>query len=252
MAGDHILLLAGTHEARRLARALDETFPGTRLTASFAGAVSDLPDLGVPARVGGFGGIDGLCAYLKDEGVSIVVDATHPFAAQMSRHAAAAADMAQIPLVRLDRPAWSAGPGDIWQSFGALDEAAAALPAGSNAFLSVGRKDISRFTHRTDLFALVRMIEPPAQPLPRHWQLILARPPQSAEDEIALMEKHRITHLVTKNSGGTRAFAKINAARRLELPVLMIRRPELPQTETAATVAEMIDRLRPHLQPPGV
>ncbi|WP_198338280.1 cobalt-precorrin-6A reductase [Labrenzia sp. VG12] len=249
MTHDHILLLAGTHEARQLARALSKTFPETRLTASFAGAVSDLPDLGVPTRVGGFGGVDGLRAYLAAEAVTIIVDATHPFAAQMSRNAAAAADLPLATLLRLDRPGWTAESGDTWQSFGTLKEAAAALPTGARVFLSVGRTDIGLFTHRTDLFGLARMIEPPSEPLPPHWQLILARPPQAVEEELSLMETHRITHLVTKNSGGTRAFAKIAAARRLSLPVFMISRPDLPEAETAGSVDEMIALVKGHLGP---
>lgn len=248
MIHNHILLLAGTHEARQLAHRIAEQFPAARLTASFAGAVSDLPDLGVPTRVGGFGGVEGLKDYLEKEAVSIIVDATHPFAAQMSRNAAAAAALTATPLLRLVRPGWSAEPGDTWRSFDALDEAAAALPTGARAFLSVGRKDIGLFTHRTDLFGLVRMIEPPSEPLPPHWQLILSRPPQAIEEEVSLMDAHRITHLVTKNSGGTRAFAKIAAARRLHLPVLIITRPILPAAETAASVAGMFELLRGHLK----
>jgi len=227
MTADHILLLAGTHEARQLARRIAERFPAARLTASFAGAVSDLPDLGVETRVGGFGGVQGLTSYLEAEAVSVLVDATHPFAVQMSRHAAEAAALADTPLIRLDRPPWTAEAGDHWQGAATLEDAAALLPAGARAFLSVGRKDISLFSHRTDLFALVRMIEPPAIPLPEGWMLILSRPPQSVDEEAALMETHRISHLVTKNSGGSRARAKILAARRLSLPVLMVARPEL-------------------------
>nr|MEC9419819.1 precorrin-6A/cobalt-precorrin-6A reductase [Pseudomonadota bacterium] len=111
---DHILLLAGTSEARQLARTLAETFPESRLTASFAGAVRDLLDLGVPTRVGGFGGTKGLLAFMRNEGITIIVDATHPFAAQMSRNAAEAAKMLKVPLVRLERPCWHPGEGDAW------------------------------------------------------------------------------------------------------------------------------------------
>jgi precorrin-6A/cobalt-precorrin-6A reductase len=240
---DHILLLAGTHEARLLARSLAETFPAARLTASFAGAVSDLPDLGVPTRVGGFGGADGLAAYLEAEAVTVLVDATHPFAAQMSGNAVMAAAAAGIPLIRLERPAWAAVDGDTWQRMASLDDAARALPADARAFLSVGRKEIGLFTHRTDLFGLARMIEPPASSLPDHWQLLLARPPQTAEEEIALFESHRITHLVTKNSGGKRSYAKVEAARRLGLPVLIIGRPVLPPAETADSVSGVLEKL---------
>lgn len=241
---DHVLLLAGTFEARRLAGALAEAFPAARLTASFAGAVSDLPDLGIPTRVGGFGGADGLSAYLAREQVTVLVDATHPFAARMSRNAAAAAAATGTALIRLERPAWSPVEGDAWQSMATLEDAANALPRGARAFLSVGRKEIGLFTHRSDLFALARMIEPPPEALPGPWQLVLARPAQTAEEEIALLERHGITHVVTKNSGGTRAYAKIEAARRLNLPVLMVGRPALPDAETAGTVEDIVAYLR--------
>lgn len=240
---DHILLLAGTTEARLLARALGERFPSARVTASFAGVVSDLPDLGVPTRIGGFGGAGGLGDYLEAEAVTVVIDATHPFAAQMSRNAASAAAAAGLPLIRLERPAWTPGEDDSWRPMATLEEAAQALPPGARAFLSVGRKEIGLFTHRTDLFGLARMIEPPAQPLPVHWQLVLSRPPQTADEEIALFKSHGITHLVTKNSGGGRSYAKIEAARRLGVPVLMVDRPVLAAAETAGNVEEVLDRL---------
>lgn len=244
---DHILLLAGTFEARLLARALAEQFPAARVTASLAGAVSDLPDLGVPTRVGGFGGTKGLEAYLKAEAVTVLIDATHPFAAQMSRNAAAAATAAGTALLRLQRPAWRPVDGDTWQAMASLEEAKSVLPAEARVFLSVGRKDIGLFTHRSDLFGLARMIEPPGADLPDHWHLVLARPAHMADEEIALLERHRITHLVTKNSGGTRAYAKIEAARRLGLPVLMVERPALPEAETADSVEDILKRLRPRM-----
>lgn len=245
---DHILLLAGTHEARLLARTLAERFPDTRLTASFAGAVSDLPDLGVPTRVGGFGGAEGLSAYLEAEAVTVLIDATHPFAAQMSRNAVAAAERTRTPLIRLERPAWTAGAGDTWQHFACLEDAAAALPSEARVFLSVGRKDIGLFTHRTDLFGLARMIEPPAEPLPDHWRLILARPPQSAKEEAGLLQGNRISHLVTKNSGGARAHAKIEAARQLGLPVLMIDRPQISGGLVSPNLDGLLGQLARHLR----
>jgi precorrin-6A/cobalt-precorrin-6A reductase len=241
---NHILLLAGTSEARQLGKTLAETFPESRLTASFAGAVRDLPDLGVPARVGGFGGVEGLLAYMQREEITAIVDATHPFAAQMSRNATEAAGMLNIPLLRLERPCWQPGESDRWTRVASMDEAAAFLPAGARAFLAIGRKEIERFTHRTDIFGLVRMIEPPPIPLPGSWELLLSRPPTSAAEEISLFRDRNITHVVTKNSGGSRSFAKIEAARVLKLPVIMIARPQLPDAETAPTVTALIERLR--------
>ncbi|MCR9280512.1 MAG: cobalt-precorrin-6A reductase [Rhodobacteraceae bacterium] len=241
---DHILLLAGTSEARQLARTLAETFPESRLTASFAGAVRDLPDLGVPTRVGGFGGTDGLLAFMRHEGITFIVDATHPFAAQMSHNAAEAAKMLKVPLVRLERPCWQPGEGDAWTNVLTMDDAARALPDGARAFLAIGRKEIERFTHRNDIFGLVRMIEPPKTRLPSAWELILSRPPASADEEVSLFLEKNITHVVTKNSGGSRSYAKIEAARVLKRPVIMIARPDLPEAETAPTNSALVDRLR--------
>lgn len=239
----HILLLAGTFEARSLAKKIEERFPNIRITASFAGVVRDLPDLGVPTRIGGFGGVDGLVAFARAEGVSAFIDATHPFAAQMSRNAFEAASRLGLPLLRLERPAWSSTPEDTWKSVLDMNAAANFLPAGSRAFLAVGRKEISAFYHRTDLIGIARMIEPPPTPLPDGWSQVLSRPPQDPDAEVSLFSKHGITHVVAKNSGGTRAYAKIEAARRLNLPVVMIERPVLPKTNCASTVSKLMVKL---------
>lgn len=231
-----VLLLGGTFEARRLAAALSEQFPDFTIVASYAGSVQDLPDLPVPMRIGGFGGIDGLTSYLETHNVRLVIDATHPFAWQMSHHAAAAAHLTSRPLIRLERPEWLPQESDDWQNAPDMQAAADRLHCGSRVFLAVGRKEIERFVHRQDIFALTRMIEPPDIPLPDHWHLELARPSQSVQDEIHLMQRHDISTLVCKNSGGTRSFAKLEAARALELPVIMIQRPELPTADIYGTV----------------
>ncbi len=241
---DHILLLGGTFEARRLAERLTGMFPAARLTVSFAGVVKDLPDLGVPTRTGGFGGAGGLADFLTRENVTLVVDATHPFAAQMSRNATRACAAAKCPLIRLERPAWHAVGGDRWHLVSSIDDAVTVLPAASRVFLALGRKEISRFYIRDDIYGLARMIEPPLQPLPAHWDLVLARPPQSLDAEIALFRAHGISQVVTKNSGGQRAYAKIEAARRLELPVIVIDRPKLPDAETATSIPELLEKTR--------
>jgi len=230
---DHILLLAGTFEARQIAGELARTYPEMRLTVSFAGVVLDLPGLGLPTRIGGFGGANGFADYLRTENVGLVIDATHPFAAQMSTNAVKACDINGIPLIRLERPAWAASPGDNWQHVGSMADAAAALPAGARAFLAVGRKEVFRFAERADIYGLARMIEAPVAALPEHWDLVLARPPATADAEIDMLRAHAISLVVSKNSGGTRSYAKIEAARRLELPVIMIDRPNLPETITA-------------------
>lgn len=237
---DHILLLAGTSEARQLAKSIAQRFAAVRLTVSFAGVVKDLPDLGVPTRIGGFGGVYGLVSYLQEEGVDLIIDATHPFAAQMSRHAVDAAGQTDTHLIRLERPIWHEVDGDTWQHVASTTAAAEALPEKSRAFLSVGRKEIDKFTYRDDCFALVRMIEPPERPLPDHWHLVLERPSKSVDAERHLLKHHKITHLVTKNSGGASSYAKIEAARQLQVPLLMIKRPALPDADTASSKAEVL------------
>jgi len=236
----HILILAGTPEARALAHALSERFPPVRLTASFAGAVSDIPDPGIPARTGGFGGAEGLAAYLKQERVTLVIDATHPFADRISRNAVEATNDTAVPLIRFERPQWEPQAGDRWQRVSSLGEAAERLPADARAFLAIGRKEIAAFGHRTDLYALARMIEPPDVPLPRSWHLELGRPAQSAEAEEDLLRRHRITHVVSKNSGGRRSRGKIEAAKRLGLPVIMIDRPAPSGAQTRSDIEDVL------------
>ncbi|MCV0426932.1 MAG: cobalt-precorrin-6A reductase [Roseibium sp.] len=240
---DHILLLAGTYEARQIARDLSAEFPELRMTASFAGVVRDLPNLGVPSRIGGFGGISGLVDYLQREKVHMIIDATHPFAAQMSRNAVAAAAGLKLPLIRLERAPWRAGEGDTWEHVASMKDAVQTLPRNSRAFLAVGRKEIQLFAERTDIYGLARMIEPPSASLPDGWDLVLARPANDVEREIALLIDHRITHIVTKNSGGKSSYAKIEAARRLQLPVIMVDRPDLPTADTVSDVPELLVRV---------
>ncbi|MEP3430143.1 MAG: cobalt-precorrin-6A reductase [Roseibium sp.] len=239
----HILLLAGTLEARQLVKQITGAFPDFQLTASFAGVVRDLPDLGVPTRIGGFGGVDGLVDYACAESVSLIIDATHPFAAQMSWNALKVAEKLGLPLIRLERPKWQPGRGDQWNHVCSMADAVSEIPSGARAFLAVGRKEIGAFYKRSDIYGLVRMIEPPEQVLPSKWDLILSRPPQDLNEEIDLFRNNRITHLVTKNSGGTRSFAKIEAARQMSLPVIMIDRPDLPETDTAPNAAQMREHI---------
>ncbi|MTI00013.1 cobalt-precorrin-6A reductase [Roseibium sp. RKSG952] len=245
----HILLLAGTFEARQLARQLSDRLPHARITASFAGAVQDLPDLPVPARVGGFGGPEGLARYMADSGVSLLIDATHPFAARMSQHAAIAAQSLSCPLIRLERPGWVPKRGDNWIPAASFNEARHLLPDHARAFLAVGRKEIGQFADRTDVFALARMIEAPPVVLPDHCKLILSRPAQTVDEEVALFQAHGIDHIVCKNSGGMRSYAKIEAANRLQLPVIMIERPRLPEVPAAQSVQGLCDWVTEALKP---
>lgn len=232
-----ILILGGTAEARELARIL--VARGCEVTTSLAGATARplLPAGSV--RFGGFGGEAGLVDYLAKGGFDIVADATHPFAVQISRHAAAAARQCAKPYVRLERPAWVAGEGDKWTTVKAVDEAARAVPAGVRLLLTVGRREIAAFLARADLSGIARMIEEPDCLVPPGWRVLRARPPFTLEDEKVLIAAERITHLVTKNAGGEMLRAKIDAARETNIPVIMIARPAKPDAPSAPSAETM-------------
>ncbi|MGW3018139.1 cobalt-precorrin-6A reductase [Streptomyces longwoodensis] len=240
----HVLILGGTTEARELAAVLAAR-PGVRVTTSLAGRVSRPGALDGEVRTGGFGGAGGLAAWIRDEDVAAVVDATHPFAAGITANAARAAADTGRPLVVLRRPGWSPGPGDRWHDVPSLEAAAALLPSlGRRAFLTTGRLGLATFAHVTDVHFVVRSVEPPEPPLPPDTRLVLARGPFTFDDELALLRTHRVDMLVTKDSGGAATSPKLTAARTLGLPVVVVRRPALPDGVTAVPdVAGALDRL---------
>ncbi|WP_297104002.1 cobalt-precorrin-6A reductase [uncultured Devosia sp.] len=218
-----ILILGGTTEARQLAERLVAL--GHDVVTSLAGRTQDpiLPK--GKLRMGPFGGIPGLSAYLRAAGIDQLVDATHPFAGQISINAVAAAQANGVPLVRVMRPAWEPAPGQQWLIVGSAREAADALPHYAKVLLTTGHAGLDIFLERQECQFFIRVIEAPEMPLPRHAELIVSRPPYLFADEIALMRRHGITHLVSKNSGGTQAAAKLEAARQLDVRVVMIERP---------------------------
>jgi precorrin-6A/cobalt-precorrin-6A reductase len=237
-----ILILGGTGEARALAGRLVAL--RHEVTTSLAGRTqSPLLPAG-HLRIGGFGGSAGLAAYLDRMGFERLVDATHPYAALISINAVAAAREAGIPLIRFARPPWIEPADAPWTHAADLPAAVAALPAGATALLTTGHEGLEAFLSRRDLHLLVRLIERPALALPRHARLLLARPPFALAEETALFRTHRITHLVTKNSGGTATAAKLEAARRLGIAVLMVARPALPPAPEAVTLEAAVDALR--------
>jgi precorrin-6A/cobalt-precorrin-6A reductase len=240
----NLLLLGGTGEGLRLAREL-EHHPKIRCISSLAGRTENPEKPPGEMRVGGFGGVAGLSEYLVSEKIDLVLDATHPFAAQMARHAFEACQALGIPRAKLVRPPWVPSPGDRWTMMPSVTAAAVFLrfhPA-QRIFLTLGRQEIAPFVplgredkpHGNGRWFLTRMIDPPADgvALPPG-ELILGRGPFRPEDERALMQQHRIDLLVTKNAGG--AAAKIAAAAELHIPVLMIERPPLPPGETLDSV----------------
>ncbi|KPI02024.1 Precorrin-6A reductase [Actinobacteria bacterium OV450] len=254
----HVLILGGTTEARRLAAALaaggteDGAAPATaagsgpdtgsasgsgtaaraalRVTTSLAGRVAApvLPPGEV--RIGGFGGPEGLATWITAHRVSHLVDATHPFAERMSFNAAAAAALSGVPLIALRRPGWSPGPGDDWHFADSLAEAALRLPElGGRAFLTTGRMGLHTFAQLADTWFLVRSVDPPEAPVPPRLDVLLARGPFSLEGERELLARHRIDVLVTKDSGGSATAPKLTAAREAGIPVLVVRRPPVPE-----------------------
>ena len=222
-----VMILGGTTEAVALAKYLatdDHFVPFT----SLAGRTRNPAAVEGAMRQGGFGGVDGLTDYLRVEKIDAVVDATHPFALQISTHAVDACDQIKIPLVRLTRAPWIAEPRDRWTDVSSVAEAAEALPSNIRAFVTTGRQNLVPFLCRDDLWNLVRVIDPLVGIIkPSQGSVIMGRGPFSVDDEIALMRKYEIDWLVSKNSGGTASYAKIEAARALSIPVMMVGRAVL-------------------------
>jgi precorrin-6A/cobalt-precorrin-6A reductase len=234
-----VLVLGGTGEGRRLAAELVER--GVDVLSSLAGRTADplLPPGEV--RIGGFGGAAGLAAWLQAHPVSAIVDATHPFAATMTAHAAEAASVTGTPLLRLQRPGWSPQPGDDWRWVDTLEEAAAAVGGFRHVFVTTGRMNLDAFAGLTSE-VLIRAVEPPEPPLPPRTTVVLERGPFTVEEELALLREHAVDAVVTKDSGSHLTEAKLTAARQLGIPVVVVRRPPLPPgVPVVATVEEAVD-----------
>lgn len=237
-----VLLLGGTTEAGLLARRLADA--GIPAIYSYAGRTETPVQQPLPTRVGGFGGVGGLTDYLRQNTISAVVDATHPFASQMSRNAIAACAALDLPLIALERPPWQAVQGDRWTQVRDLAAAVVALPAApARIFLAIGRQGLEGFSSRPDLYYLLRLVDPPdGLPLPDAHAVIL-RGPFTLADDIGLMKTYRITHVVAKNAGGEGARAKLDAARALGLPVIMIARPQAPPRTLVGSVDAVMEWL---------
>ena len=216
---------------------------GLHGTVSFAGRVDRPRRQPLPQRVGGFGGVEGLVSYLREHAITHLVDATHPFAAQMSRNSVKAAAEAGIPLLALTRPAWQAQAGDRWIHVPDIPAAVRALDGPARrVMLAVGRMHLDEFAPNPQHIYLLRLVDPPKTPPPfPEYNVIVDRGPFSAESDRALMETHGIDLIVSKNAGGTGASAKLAAARALDLPVVMIDRPALPDRPQVATPQEVLD-----------
>lgn len=226
-APKHLLILGGTEEARRLAAAAVARFGGAlAVTTSLAGRTQSPAAIAGAVRRGGFGGADGLIDYLRAEKIDCVIDATHPFAGQISAAARAACDAANLPLLTLTRPAWQREQGDRWIEVATAAEAAALLPRlGKRVFLTIGRRELDAFARTNGVYFLVRLIEPPARQLSFPAEVILGRGPFTFDEERGIMTRHAIDLLITKESGGAATAAKLAAARAAGIPVVMLRRP---------------------------
>jgi precorrin-6A/cobalt-precorrin-6A reductase len=238
-----ILILGGTSEASQLAARLTNT-TGLTVISSLAGRVSQP---GMPAgivRIGGFGGPDGLSSYLAKERIDLVIDATHPFASRISRNAELACNATQVPLIAFERPPWKPHDNDRWISAPNVQSAALLInDKHKRIFLSIGRQELGAFSDCNDAWFLIRSIDEPTVRLPANSKLILQRGPFDLNGERKLLRDQSINIIVSKNSGGTATYAKIEAARQLAIPIVMIDRPPKHNTPTLDQVDDLLGRL---------
>lgn len=240
-----VLILGGTGDSAGLAARLmdDAQF---EVVSSLAGRTQQPTALLGAVRTGGFGGSAGLVEYLQTEEIQVLIDATHPFAAQMSWQAAAAAAAVGLPFLRMVRPAWQRVEGDRWIEVATIEAAVQAIPTtATRVFLTIGRQQLAPFAALTQTWFLMRSIDPPAIDLDLPWgKILLDRGPFTLEQERELLQAQRIEAIVSKNSGGPATYAKIEAARELGIPVVMVQRPAMPDGETVTDVEGAIAWLK--------
>ncbi len=246
MTGRHLLILGGTGEAAALAQgALARFGEGMTVTTALAGRTRHPGPIAGIVRIGGFGGAAGIAAYVIDSEVDRLIDATHPFAAAISRAARLAAERTAVPLLSLLRPPWRRDPLDRWIEVDSIDAAATLVGrVGRRAWLTVGAGAVPAFTRAIDVRFVVRLIDPPHGPLPLSaYEVVLGRGPFSVAGERHLLQRHAIDVVVCKASGGTATEAKLIAARELGLPVIMVRRPMPEPGDAVDTVEAALDWL---------
>lgn len=242
-----LLLLAGTTEARQLAGALaSET--RVKVIASLAGATRTPRPLGVATRIGGFGGAEGFAEYLRHERIDAVLDATHPFASDMSHRSARVCQSQGVAYMQFLRPGWMPAPGDRWTFLNSEEDAARHIPEGARVFVATGRQTLDRYANMTGRYMICRQIDPPDGPFPlEQGYFLISRPPFTIETELLLFQRLAIDWLIIKNAGGPASRAKLDAARRLGLPVAMVRRPLQPEGPKLETVAAALGWVRRQL-----
>jgi precorrin-6A/cobalt-precorrin-6A reductase len=244
-----VLLLGGSTEATGLARALagDARF---QVTLSLAGRTANPKAQPVPARIGGFGGVAGLAEYLKTNRVGALIDATHPFASQISRHAIEACNLTQTPLLAVERPAWQSCPEDRWICVPDIAAAIVTLGEAPRAvFCGIGKLALDDLRTAPQHHYIIRLIDAPTEPLglPRA-TIVQARGPFSAEGDMELFRAHGVEIVIAKNSGGSATVSKIEAARTLNLPVIMVKRPFIPPRPTVPEISEALAWLNAHYE----
>jgi precorrin-6A/cobalt-precorrin-6A reductase len=228
-----ILLLGGTTEASQMARALHNA--GLDAVFSYAGRTQAPISQPLQTRIGGFGGVLGLVTYLHENAITHIIDATHPFAKQMSENAFRASIETKTPLLNLERAPWRAVSGDIWTHVDTIEAAVDQLPEGAHVFLAIGKQNLAPFSGKRNHY-LLRLVDPPQTlPLPE-CEAVISRGPFTVANDTQLLTAHRITHIVAKNSGGMGAEAKLIAARALQIPVILIERPTLPNRAQVSDV----------------
>jgi precorrin-6A/cobalt-precorrin-6A reductase len=239
-----ILILGGTAEAKSLARRLADD-PCFTVKLSLAGRTKEPAEQPVPVRIGGFGGIQGLADYLRRQGISILIDATHPYAAQISRNAAEAARLVDIPLIALRRSPWERQAGDRWREVDSVAEAVEALGyMPRKAFLTLGRQELLPFEAAPQHQYLIRSVDPVEPPLAvPNATYLTSRGPFAQSDEAQLLAGRGVEVIVAKNSGGPSSYGKIAAARALGIEVLLIARPHLPDVPSVETVEDVLEWL---------
>lgn len=253
MPHKHLLILGGTGEAAELARRAYQVF-GTdlKITVSYAGVTGHQPDLPCVVRVGGFGGEDGLAHFIEHEKIDLLIDATHPFAHQISLHAFKAAEKCKCQALIYNRPAWNAEKSDQWIMVKSLQGAVQKVQdLGLKCFLTIGIKELAAFETVKNVPLVVRLINEPDHPLKlENYELVLSRPPYDLAQERTLLEEHHIEVIVSKNSGGAQTFAKIEAARHKRIPVIMIERPVLQDLAVLENLDEVLDWIKGQLVAP--
>ncbi|WP_122663093.1 cobalt-precorrin-6A reductase [Pseudomonas viridiflava] len=237
-----LLLLGGVTDALAIARTL-----GPQHIYSLAGVGRVPTDLTCEVRVGGYGGAEGLARFIAEQGIDLLIDATHPYAAQISHNAARAAELAHVSCWALRRPAWQPGPGDDWREVADWAELVRALQPFQRPLFTLGREPLQHLDEiPAHQFWTLRALENTLREVPKHerCEVIGARGPFLLDDERELFKQRSIDVLISKNSGGDATEAKLEVARELKVPVLILKRPELPQVDRAfGTAAALLEAL---------